>query len=591
MSSEDTDMTPIPHYGRCQQKEFIYRAVINDYDIDTLTDIIQENRKFINEVFGKCLKTPLHEAVVIQSGSIVNLLLKYGADPNVGDMYGRTPLFWATFTCHPVLIKILLHAQASPWQADTYGRNCFDLLGLSTKVDKNGCKIPASVCVSDVVCSEDVETCRDILSDPKNKKPEELFSDEFLLEKKRRKNEDAFLQDQLAAAELQSLMELEIRNEEKNSKTTKKPLSKPAQAALSREEKGFSKRLEETLEASRRESEKQHLKELNAAELKSLEDIKKPSNNNEKCPNGPDVALRLDDRKARERSHERFLKKFETQFKKKSQRKDEGVSPDHASTAANRKVLAHLPVSQRPKQTTHGKNMRDPMIDYLSAYERIKELLAVHNLTAVDCGGNGNCWFHCVAHQLNTFFSHMARTSRKITHGEVRQEMYEFIHRWQQPLDHMYLDEKDIDDIQNFIKSSGNGPKPSELQQWIHDLRRHAWGNTYTNVMLPFLYNIPVRIWRSDTSNKGFQQCQHLDLMPENYDWTRTDGFIELVNIDNNHFNSVVPMQGYQRSMPMESMDEGENSGQLLWPDHAHLGPVVPSPRYDVKHAKLKVKR
>ena len=614
MSLKDTDMTPIEYNDQCTEEEFIYRAVIEDYDIETLEDIIELNRRFIDRVFGKCLKTPLHEAVVIQNGSIVSLLLKYGADPNIGDTYGRTPLFWATFGCHSVLIKILLDAQASPWQADTNGRNCFDVLGISSKFDKNGKKIPASVCVSSIVSSEDVQTCRKILDDPKLKKPEELFSDDFVIDKKqrrnnkdnfienqltagqkqRRKDEDDLFENQIAAAELQSFMELEIRNEEATSRRTKKPLSKPAQAALSREEKGYDERFEKALEASRMESRKQNLKELNAAELKSLEDTKKPPKKNEKCPNGPGVAHRLDDQKALEKSNEIFMKKLEQikkQDNKKTPIKDKGVSPNHASTAANREVFAHLPVSQRPKKNTHGKNTRDQIIGYLSAEDRIDELLAVHNLTRVDCGANGDCWFKCVAHQLNTFFSHMEETGQKITHREVRKDMYKFIHTWQRPLDHMFLDEIDTDEIRDFIISSGNGPQPSELQHWIHDLRRHAWGNTYTSVMLPFLYNIPVRIWRSDISNGGFQQTEHLDLMPEKYDWTRTDGFIELVIIDNNHYNSVVPMTGNQRSMPMKSMDEGENSGHMLRQEDAHLGPVKPSPRYHVKHAKLKVKR
>ena len=179
----------------------------------------------------------------------------------------------------------------------------------------------------------------------------------------------------------------------------------------------------------------------------------------------------------------------------------------------------------------------------------------------------------------------MAMTSGEITHNDVRSVMYEFLHKWQQPSDHMHLEEADTDAIRNRMqrRSSGNRTQPSQLKQWIHDLQFKAWGNTYTNRMLPFLYNIPLRVWKSDMSNVGFQQREYIDLIPEDYDWRRVDGFIELVNIDNGHYRSVVHMEGIERSMPKKSMDKDDNGVTLLAPENASMGPVKPSPRYDFK--------
>ena len=192
MTSKDTEMTPREYYHECKPEELIYRAVVYGYDTRSLDHIVSRNRRFINERFGKLHQTALHEAVVTQSVSVVNLLLKYDADANVGDKYGRTLLFWASYACHPVLLNILLNARASPRQADTSGRNCFNVVGLSTKVDLHGGKIPASLWKD--ADPQDLEECRKIFRDPTITKPEELFSadvfpdDLFLEEKHRKKN-------------------------------------------------------------------------------------------------------------------------------------------------------------------------------------------------------------------------------------------------------------------------------------------------------------------------------------------------------------------------------------------------------------------
>jgi hypothetical protein len=177
-----------------------------------------------------------------------------------------------------------------------------------------------------------------------------------------------------------------------------------------------------------------------------------------------------------------------------------------------------------------------------------------------------------------------------MTGAMVRKDIYEFINEWQQEDDFMYLEESDIDAIEEPAsrRSQTNVPVDgSQLQQWIHDLGRNAWGNTYTNRMLPFLYNIPIRVWRSDPANVGFRNDEFVDFIPESYDWKRTDGFIEIANISNVHFQSVRPirdMNGFvdesKRSRPKKSNEPKNNGMTLLDKKNSYWGVCNPSEYY-----------
>ena len=172
--------------------------------------------------------------------------------------------------------------------------------------------------------------------------------------------------------------------------TTNKPLSKQAQAALAREENGYSERLEaerrnseknylKQLEAARSESETDYLKQFEAARRNSLAVTKIPSKEDQDCPDGPGVAHRpiterpkqteherivqkpiLDGLKARKKSEKDFLKKLEAELAvaKIPSKEDQ----EYASGPG----LAHLPVAERPKQTEHGRIMQNPIIDNLT---------------------------------------------------------------------------------------------------------------------------------------------------------------------------------------------------------------------------------
>jgi len=234
--------------------------------------------------------------------------------------------------------------------------------------------------------------------------------------------------------------------------------------------------------------------------------------------------------------------------------------------------------------TNHGKEMKNPILDGLTPRQRLKALLNPLGINLYDCGSGGDCWFNSVADQINRYFWQYSvlPERKKMTGAMVRKDIYEFINKWQQENDFMYLEESDIDAIEEPAsrRSQTNvAVEGSQLQQWIHDLGRNAWGNTYTNRMLPFLYNIPIRVWRSDPANVGFKNDVFIDFIPESYDWKRTDGFIEIANISNVHFQSVRPirdMDGFvdesKRSRPKKSNDPNDNGMKLLENKNSHWG-------------------
>ncbi|KAF5620277.1 ankyrin repeat domain protein [Fusarium sp. NRRL 52700] len=65
--------------------------------------------------------TPLHWAVSMGHKSIVDILLRSGASPNLPDLAGWTPTFWAAFKGHADIIEMLWSYDTAPFRCDNKG--------------------------------------------------------------------------------------------------------------------------------------------------------------------------------------------------------------------------------------------------------------------------------------------------------------------------------------------------------------------------------------------------------------------------------------------------------------------------------------
>ncbi|KAI1038621.1 hypothetical protein LB505_007595 [Fusarium chuoi] len=65
--------------------------------------------------------TPLHWAVSMGHKSVVEILLRSGASPDLPDLAGWTPTFWAAFKGHADIIEILWRYDKAPFRCDNKG--------------------------------------------------------------------------------------------------------------------------------------------------------------------------------------------------------------------------------------------------------------------------------------------------------------------------------------------------------------------------------------------------------------------------------------------------------------------------------------
>ena len=71
--------------------------------------------------------TPLHDAARSGSPEVVKLLLEHGANPNIQDYkYDWTPLHYAVKGCHVDVARVLLDYGADPTIRDNEGRTPLD---------------------------------------------------------------------------------------------------------------------------------------------------------------------------------------------------------------------------------------------------------------------------------------------------------------------------------------------------------------------------------------------------------------------------------------------------------------------------------
>ena len=85
-----------------------------------------------NQVDHVCGSSPIHIAVVNNNLSTIRLLLKHGADINLPDGEGKTPLIKAIQCNHDQLVKFLIYNQANGNHADSESGNSALLWALNT---------------------------------------------------------------------------------------------------------------------------------------------------------------------------------------------------------------------------------------------------------------------------------------------------------------------------------------------------------------------------------------------------------------------------------------------------------------------------
>ncbi len=83
----------------------------------------------VRDVFGR---TPLHLAVQAGHRGVVELLLNYGADPNARDAAGQTPLHWAVACGHADIEELLLERGADPNAKDFAGNTPLHIAAMTT---------------------------------------------------------------------------------------------------------------------------------------------------------------------------------------------------------------------------------------------------------------------------------------------------------------------------------------------------------------------------------------------------------------------------------------------------------------------------
>jgi ankyrin repeat protein len=73
-------------------------------------------------------RTPLHYAADFDHPEVVKLLLEHGANPNIQEnKYGWTPLHYAAEGCHVGVARVLLDHGADPTIRDNEGRTPLDI--------------------------------------------------------------------------------------------------------------------------------------------------------------------------------------------------------------------------------------------------------------------------------------------------------------------------------------------------------------------------------------------------------------------------------------------------------------------------------
>jgi len=86
----------------------------DNYTLDSLKDLLLESPSIINMQDEKSGWTLLYNSVVNNHFDMLEYLLKSGADPNIPNIYGESPLYQAVDIGNHRVINLLLEQGADP---------------------------------------------------------------------------------------------------------------------------------------------------------------------------------------------------------------------------------------------------------------------------------------------------------------------------------------------------------------------------------------------------------------------------------------------------------------------------------------------
>jgi ankyrin repeat protein len=106
-------------------EEILIEMCIKEEQEENIKSFLEKNKKKININFQKKdeYKTALHYSTIKERLSLVDILIKYGADPNLADKFGSTPLHYASSKGNNEIGLILLGNGADSQPRDNNGQS------------------------------------------------------------------------------------------------------------------------------------------------------------------------------------------------------------------------------------------------------------------------------------------------------------------------------------------------------------------------------------------------------------------------------------------------------------------------------------
>ena len=156
----------------------------------------------------------------------------------------------------------------------------------------------------------------------------------------------------------------------------------------------------------------------------------------------------------------------------------------------------------------------------------------------IDVGRDGSCFYHAIAHQINTRFPHLQEKSAyedisiPCTQGTVREKTA------------LWLMGEESNEQKKLLKqrieagAAGGAEKWTTWGEFIEDvygLKGNTWASAFSIVAVSAAYNMPIFIW--NTMGKDFDRLKQAMGVQDN--GARFEVLHELYGIDEKHYQSV----------------------------------------------------